>query len=277
MPRTARAGERTLRYLDAPAGGSAVRGVLVLLHAFPLNARMWEPQLPLAALGWRIVAPQLRQFDLDGGAEAAAQTIDDYASDTIDLAAGLGLTSAIIGGLSLGGYVAFAVMRRQPSLFRGLVLADTRPQSDSPEGIEARKAMLKLVADAGPAAIAGQMLPKLVGSPTRSGRPDLVETIRSLALSSSTAAITGALKAMMSRPDSTGLLSSISCPTCIVVGAEDEVTPPAVAEEMHRAIPGSQLSVIAAAGHLSSIERPDAFNRALGRFLSSSSLAAHTP
>src|SRR5690349_4640547 len=94
-----------LRYLDAPPGGRP-RGTLVLIHAFPLNARMWQAQLALADRGWHVVAPHLRGFD--GAATPPAATIDDYAGDVIDLLDTLHVGSAVIAGLSLGGYVAFA-------------------------------------------------------------------------------------------------------------------------------------------------------------------------
>jgi pimeloyl-ACP methyl ester carboxylesterase len=130
------------RYLDVPAAGDRPRGTLVLLHAFPLNARMWEPQLALASHGWRVIAPHLRGFD-GGVDEPGDSSVDDYAGDVIDLLDSLHIKDAVIGGLSMGGYVAFALVRRAPSYVRGLILADTRSQADTPEGVENRKKMLK--------------------------------------------------------------------------------------------------------------------------------------
>jgi 3-oxoadipate enol-lactonase len=111
------------------------------------------------------------------------------------------------------------------------------------------------------------MLAKLLGETTRRHHPEIVDRVRSLVLSSSADAIAGAITALMKRPDSTGLLASIHCPTLIVVGSEDTVTPPTLSEEMHKAIPGSELVVIPGAGHLSSIEQPRSFNAALAPFL----------
>src|SRR5262245_24883363 len=103
-----------LRYLErAPASTVRRRAVLVLIHAFPLNARMFEPQLAMADRGWRVIAPQLRGFD--GGAnDPAASSVDDYAGDVIDLLDTLHVDEAVIGGVSMGGYVAFAVFRHAP-------------------------------------------------------------------------------------------------------------------------------------------------------------------
>jgi 3-oxoadipate enol-lactonase len=257
-----------LRYLEALPSSRAARrrGALVLLHAFPLNARMWEPQFALAEHGWRVVAPQLRGFD-DGEQDPAASSIDDFAADVIDLLDALHIDEAVIGGLSMGGYVALALFRHAPRYFQGLVLADTRVDADTPEAVEGRMRMLALVRAKGPSAVADQMLPKLLGATTRATRPDIVERVRSLALSNSADAIAGAVTALMTRPDSTALLPAIHCPALILVGAEDIVTPPALSETLHNGIGGSELTVVPQAGHLSSIERPAAFNDALARFL----------
>ena len=226
---------------------------------------MWEPQLALADRGWRVVAPQLRGFD--GAAEPVAASVDDYAGDMIDLVDSLGIESAVIGGLSMGGYIALAIFRHAPRYFRGMVLADTRSHADTPEGVEGRKRMLQLVRDKGPAAVADEMLPKLLGETTRRTRPELVSRVRDLILANSTEAIAGAITALMTRPDSTPLLSSIHCPTLILVGEEDSVTPPPLSEEMQRRIGGAELAIIPGAGHLSNLEQPSAFNDAVARFL----------
>jgi pimeloyl-ACP methyl ester carboxylesterase len=111
------------------------------------------------------------------------------------------------------------------------------------------------------------MLPKLLSETTRRTRPDVVERVRSLATASSAEAIAGAIRALMTRADSTPLLSTIHVPTLIVVGEADTLTPPALSEEMHRAIAGSELVVVPGAGHLSNLEQPEAFNGAVARFL----------
>ncbi len=262
--REIRAGARRLRYVDSTPAGPA-RGTLLLIHAFPLNARMWEPQLALSARGWRVVAPQLRGFD--GGDDPPASSMDDYAADAVQLLDALGIERAVIGGVSMGGYATFAVLRRAAARAQAIVLADTRPQADTPEAKEGRQRMLQLLDDAGPPAVAEQMIPRLLGETTRSTRPEIVERTRALALASSKEAIAGAIRALMSRPDSTVLLGSIACPALIVAGEEDAITPPDVHREMHRALRRSELVIVPAAGHLASLEQPDVFNDALARFL----------
>ena len=227
---------------------------------------MWEPQLALADHGWHVVAPELRGFD-GGDADPRATSMDDYAGDVIDLLDALHVEDAVVGGLSMGGYVAFAVFRHAPRYVRALVLADTRSEADTPEGVACRKQMLQLVGEKGAPAIADTMIPKLLGETTRASRPDVVERVRSLILSSSSDAIAGAIRALMSRQDSTPLLPTIHCPTLVVVGEEDTLTPRQLSDLIHGAIAGSELAVIPKAGHLSSLEQPDAFNEVLTRFL----------
>lgn len=269
MPSTGR-----LRYLEAPArlqaaAGPSPRalGTLVLLHAFPLNARMWEPQLVLAEQGWRVIVPQLRGFD-GGHHDPPAASMDDYAGDLVDLLDALHVERAVIGGLSMGGYVAFALLRHAPTYVGGLILADTRAPADTPEGRQGRERMLALLAEQGPAGIADEMMPKLLGETTRREQPALVERVRALILSGSNEAIAGAIRALMTRPDATPLLPPLHVPTLIVVGEEDVLTPPANSESMHQAVHGSDLVILPKAGHLSSLEQPEAFNAAVARFLS---------
>ena len=256
-----------LRYLEAtPPATERPRGVVVLLHAFPLNARMWDGQLALANGGWRVIAPHFRGVD-GGTGDPPATSLEDYAGDVIDLLDALHVEDAVIGGLSMGGYATFAILRRAPRYVRGLILADTRSQADTPEGVAGRTRMLQLLAEKGPSAVVDEMIPKLLGASTRASRPELGDRVRALALSNPAEAIAGAIRALMTRPDSTPLLRTIHCPTLIVVGEEDTLTPPALSEEMHRAIPGSELVIVPGAGHLSSVEQPDAFNSALAAFL----------
>jgi 3-oxoadipate enol-lactonase len=262
-----------LRYLDIPPrlssdSGSRGRaiGTLVLIHGFPLSAHMWEPQFALSEEGWRIIAPHLRGFD-DGDGGRPATSMDDFAGDVIDLLDTLHVEQAVMAGLSMGGYVTFAMLRNAPSYFQGLILADTRPQADTPEGKAARQGMLTLVRDKGPSAVADDMLPKLLGESTRQHHPGLIDEVRTIILSNGAEAIAGAITAMMTRPDSTATLSTIKLPTLIVVGEEDTLTPPQLSVDMHNAISGSELVRISKAGHMANFEQPQAFNDAVAKFL----------
>lgn len=256
-----------VHYIEAlPPPSVRSRGTLLLLHAFPLNARLWQSQLVLAGRGWHVVAPHVRGAD---GAEdeRPINSIDDYAADLIDLLDALHVQDAVVGGMSMGGYLAFALIRHAHTYVRGLILADTKAEGDAPEALEGRQKMLALVEKKGVGAVVDEMIPKLLGETTRAQNAHVVERVRALAMANSVEAVSGMIRALMSRPDSTPLLASIRVPTLIVVGDEDTITPPSAAESMHARIAGSELVRIPAAGHLSNLEQPDDFNAALARFL----------
>mgnify|MGYP002785455122 CR=1 FL=1 len=251
-----------------PPAHVPVRGTLVLIHAFPVNARFWEAQLGLANEGWHVLAPHLRGFGEAEGGTAADTRIDDYASDVEALLAERGVGSAVIGGLSTRGYTAFALYRRAPQLVRGLILADTRAEADPPGARPNRLRLIDAARVGGVSAVADEMVPKLLGATTHARRPDVVAAVRALIGESHADAPIGALHALMTRPDSTPLLGSITVPTLVIVGDEDELTPPALSEKIARGIPGAQLVTIPGAGHFPNLERPEAFNAAVVAFLS---------
>lgn len=257
---------RSLRYLESGAGR-----VVVLLHAFPLSADQWLPQLHRVPAGWRFIAPDLRGFR---GAGAAFEdpgltglSIDDYADDVIALMAHLEIERAIIGGVSMGGYVAFGMQRRAPDRVAGLVLSNTRSIPDSEQAREGRARMIQVAETEGADGIAREMLPKLLGATSQKHQPDLVEAVRRLIKMNSTEGIVAALGALRDRPDSTPLLSTITFPTLIITGDEDTIIAATEAEEMHRAIPGSTLVTLTGTGHLSNLENPFGWRQALDSWL----------
>jgi pimeloyl-ACP methyl ester carboxylesterase len=250
-----------------PAARDAqARGTLVLIHGFPLRPVMWEPQFLLAAHGWRIIVPELRGFG-EGHDDPPTTSIDDYAGDIIDLLDALHIETAVIGGLSMGGYTAFAMFRHAPGYFQAIILADTKSAGDSAEAVAGRKSMQQLARAQGAGAIADALVPKLIGETTKLGRPRVVQDLRAQITGNSVDAITGALEALMTRPDSTPTLAAIHCPALILVGDEDVLTPPALSEQMQHGIAGSELVVIPGAGHMSNMEQPELFTAALARFL----------
>jgi pimeloyl-ACP methyl ester carboxylesterase len=272
---------RAVRYRDTgggrtPGSTSDARDghVIVLLHAFPLTAEMWAPQLADLPSAWRAVAPDLRGFGGSsrrqaglGGAEVPARGMDDYASDVLALLDTLEIPAAVIGGLSMGGYVAFSLFRLAPTRVRALLLADTRAEADADAARQNRMIMLATLEASGPPAIADAMLPKLLALASRREHPDLERDVRRLIESNSREAIADAIRCLMSRPDSRPLLSSIAVPVQLIAGSDDELTPVALHEEMQASLPDASLTIIEGAGHLSNLERPDVFNRTLSRFL----------
>ena len=242
------------RWLESGAGWP-----VLLLHAFPLNAEMWRPQLERVPDGWRFIAPDLRGFGRSrpsGAAGAPIASLDDYAADLEVLLDHLKIDEAVIGGLSMGGYVTFALFRRAPDRFTGMLLADTRSQADTPEGRAARLSMRAVLAEARSACRRRPDAAEAAVRGTRSREPELVERTRRLILANASDAIDQAIVAMMERPDSTPDLASVNVPALVVVGEQDAMTPPADAERLHAALPRSILTVIPGAGHLSNLERP---------------------
>ena len=258
---------RLVSYLEVEPAAAAGRGTLVLVHAFPLAAEMWEPQLAAPPEGWRVVAPDLAGFGRSFPAPASA-TFEDDAGDLLALLDHLGEKQAVVAGLSMGGYVAFALLRLAPERVRGLVLADTRPDADSPEARRSRQDMLNTLDRDGVEAVVEGMLPRLLGATTLETRPGVAARVREIGRRQRTEGIRAAIHRLMGRPDSTPLLPAIRCPALVVAGAQDAITGPDIARGMQREIPGARLALLESAGHLSNLEQPDAFNAALGEFLS---------
>jgi 3-oxoadipate enol-lactonase len=251
-----------MAYDDTGGSGAA----LVLLHGFPFDRSMWEGQAEALGGEFRIVAPDLRGLgETPLGTDAVS--IEAMAEDVAALLDELKLESVLLGGLSMGGYVAFEFFRKFPERVRALVLADTRPQADTEEGRRAREENAQRALKEGMAPIVESMLPKLLSAETRERGGELLERVRLMMLRTSPEGAAAALRAMASRRDQTDLLPSIKVPTLIVVGNEDVVTPPADAEAMNEKIEGSRLVVVEGAGHLSNVERPGEFNRALFEFI----------
>jgi pimeloyl-ACP methyl ester carboxylesterase len=260
-------GSRTIAYLDSAPGQKDLRA-LVLLHAFPIGANLWEPQIKSIPDGWRLITPDLRGFggstELDS---ASVISMSDYADDVVDLLNELEVTRAVVGGCSMGGYAALALYQSRPDLFDGLVLANTRAGADSPEARANRRNMLALVDREGPSGVAREMMPKLLGKTTHEAKPDAEATVRRLIKQQSPIAVRNAIQRMMHRNDSMPLLARVSVPTLVITGTEDEMIPVEESRRMAGAIPGARLVIIPGAGHLANLEQPAAFNAALNEFL----------
>ena len=241
---------------------------LVLLHAFPVNRRMWAAEREALAPRYRVITPDFRGHGESGLAEEDS-TMERLAEDVCGLLDELKLERVVLGGLSMGGYAAFAFLRRHAGRVAALILADTRAGADSEDGRKARYDSAALAEKEGAGVIAERLLPKLLGATTQANKPEVVAAVRAMILSTPPAGIARALRGMAARSDSTPLLGAIRVPTLILVGEEDTLTPPAESEAMAKAIPGAALVKIPAAGHLANLEQPAAFTRALEDFLGS--------
>jgi pimeloyl-ACP methyl ester carboxylesterase len=253
-----------VNYLDEGAGDQTV----LFVHGFPFQASMWEPQIPVAlGAGRRAVAPDLPGYGAsDVPAERSAYSIDGYADLVAALVGALGLGRVVVVGLSMGGYIALAVARRHPEVLAGLVLADTRPDPDTPEGRKGRSDQQAVVEEQGVAPLVDGLLARVL-APASPRRAEVAARLGDMMRSTAPAGWIGALEAMKERPDQTGLLPSIAVPVLVVVGESDALVPLAVAEAMAKAIPGARLEVVPEAGHVSNLENPDVFNRVLSEFL----------
>lgn len=258
----AKAGRFELHYRDSGGSGPP----LVFLHGFPLSGSMWAPQIEGLGSRWRVLAPDLPGF---GGSplpgEPSAWRMDDYAEAVRAFLSHLGLERAVVVGLSMGGYVAFSLLRQAPSTVSALVLVDTRAEADSEEARRGREAQQEEVRASGTDALARRLVERIL-APSRLEDEEMVEEVLSL-MKQPAEGYLAALEAMKRRPDSTPDLGRIQVPTLVVVGEEDVLTPPPLARAMAEAIPGARLAVLPGAGHLANLEDVGAFHDALTPFL----------
>jgi len=236
---------------------------LVLVHAFPFDGRMWTATAKALDGRCRVIAPDMPGFGEStlGGRD---RSIADMADDLALLLDWLGLDSATIGGLSMGGYVSLAFAARHKQRLERLILADTRAAADSEAARAGRAAALALVDAQGVPALVERQLVALL-SP---GASEAVRAqVRGIGNAQRPAGVKAGICALRDRPDRQNELSAIGCPTLVLVGKEDKISPPAEMAAMGAAIPGSRLVEIGAAGHLSNLENPTDFVAAVASFI----------
>ncbi|PYO15583.1 MAG: hypothetical protein DMD31_04800 [Gemmatimonadetes bacterium] len=242
-------------------------GVPVLfVHGFPFDRTMWRHQLA-ALTRWKRIAPDLR--GAGASTPAAAQdgySIARYADDLVAILDALGVREAVVCGLSLGGYVVFELVRRHADRVKAVLLVDTKPDADAPDAKRERDKLAALVEREGPDPLVSRLLPTLLGQHTQ---PEVAEQVREMARRWSVPGLVGALRALRDRPDSTATLRQIRVPALVLVGSEDQIAPPAGAQEMAARIPNAQFQVVPAAGHLAPLEQPLVTTRLIADFLSS--------
>ena len=245
---------------------SGVGQPIVLLHGFPFNRTLWREQVGALSERYCVITVDLRGHG-ETPATRAPATMEEMAGDVAALLDDLRIERVVLGGLSMGGYVALAFCRLFPGRVGALVLADTRPQADTDEARLTREETAARAIAEGMHTVADAMLPKLLAPSTQEERPEVVARVREMILNTDPQGAASALRGMAVRRDHTEFMREINCPTLIIVGSLDPITPLADAELMNREIRGSRLEVIAGAGHVSNVERPAEFNRALENFL----------
>ncbi len=246
-----------------------VRGqgpAILFIHGFPLDHATWE--YPVAHLeGWMRVAPDLRGMG-QSDAPDLGYSMATYAQDLLALLTALGVDKAVVCGHSMGGYVAFEMARLAREKIRALVLVGTRAEADSPEMRKARDASIAQAREGGAEAIATSLLPRLISDQSREGKPQLAERVHRIMAGTPVAGLIGAIGAMRDRPDSLPLLRSLDrLPALVLVGDEDVLSPVDRSQAMVDALPHGSLSIVAGAGHLPAMERPEITVALLSRFL----------
>lgn len=230
---------------------------LLLIHAFPLDARMWETQLGSLGARLPVVAPHLPGFGGTEGPEVLTMALAaEHCVRALDEA---GVDTAIVCGLSMGGYVAFELWRGARPRVAALVLADTRAEPDPPEGAAARRALAERLKAEGHGFLVEEPPPLL----SEDAPADLREQVKAWIADQPPAAIAAASLGMAERPDSVPDLPGIDVPTLVITGTADRLIPPDVTAGIAERVPGAELVRIEAAGHLSNLEAPEAFTTAI--------------
>ncbi len=239
---------------------------LLLIHGFPFYGRMWSGQLDSLSGVARVLVPDLPGFG--DSPVMGAPSMDQYAEDCLAVLDALDIMEPIvIGGLSMGGYIAFAAARLFPLRVRGLILCSTRAGADSAQGKTGRDKTIAQVKESGTSVVTEGMYPKLLSPENYEAKPDVAADLKQIMKGATAEGVIAALTAMRDRPDSTAMLADLHIPTLIIHGKDDQVIPPAEAEAMAKAIPHNDLHIIDQAGHLPNLEQPEEFDRVVKKFL----------
>jgi 3-oxoadipate enol-lactonase len=239
---------------------------VVLLHPFPVHHEFWLPVAELLRGRYRLILPDLRGHGASGIGEGPA-TMQKQAADLVRVLEDAGVGRAVFVGVSLGGYLLFEFLRRHRDRVTGLALCHTKAQADTPEARAVRLQAAAEVLERGTEPFFERMLPQLMGKSTHTARPDLVRAALLMMRSMSAEDVSGVQRGMADRPDSVATLAAIKVPTLLVTGDEDILTGVAEAEFMRKNIPGSDLKIIARAGHYSPWEQPGEVGKLLRQFL----------
>ena len=252
-----------LTYIAANTATSGTGNhAVLLLHAFPLSAAMWQPQIDaLTKAGFTVIAPNA--FGIEGSEEKESWSFTDYAHELSNLLESLKIEKVTVVGLSMGGYQAFEFYRLYPEKTISLVLCDTRAEADAPEARTTREEFIKAVHGAGAEEAIRRMLPNYFASGTYTAKPELVTHVKDIIRKQPAKVITATMRAIMMRTDASPLLSTIHCPVLVLAGEDDKATPPETNKSISSRIPGAQFRLLADAGHISNMEQPEEFNRAL--------------
>lgn len=238
---------------------------LVLIHGFPLDHQIWAAQLTGLGDCCRVIAVDLKGFGESVSTEVF--TMESLADELHQLLAQIGALPCVIGGLSMGGYVALAFAEKFLANLKGFILVDSKSEADPQAAKENRQKLADLAMHSGTIAVAAQMLPKMLAPSTFCEKPEVVKTLQQIMEGVPPVTIANACYAMRDRPNRTSILSSFTCPSLIVLGELDAVIPASLGEAMKQLMPHGQLALIPKAGHLPPMEQPEAFNEVARQFI----------
>lgn len=255
-----------MRYIDI---GISTGIPVIFIHGFPFSHRMWTSQggqTEALAGTHRIIA-----YDVRGHGESEVgdghYSIEFFVDDLIALMNHLSVEKAILCGLSMGGYIALRAIERHPERVMGLILCDTRSEADPNEGKVKRSQAIKDLEENGLKIYAENFVKSVFAPESLQSKADSVKMIQSIIERTSPVAIRGTLLALAARTDTTAALPFIKCPTLILTGEKDLLTPPSAAQSMHEKIPNSEIHIIPKAAHMSNLENSAEFNSHLVPFV----------
>ena len=256
-------GTNNTAYLES---GDVIKLPVIFIHGFPFDKRMWENQLLELKDEYRCIA-----YDVRGHGDSKAGEVDFsialFAEDLIALMDALQIEKAVIVGLSMGGYIAMNAIQKYSHRFAGLVLCDTQCAADTAEAKGKRKKTIAFILRNGLAVYAEESLKNLFALASFQTKPQEVSFIHNTILHTPATTICRTLQALADRKETCKVLPQMNFPVLILVGAEDKITSPEVAQKMQELISGSELAIIPEAGHLSNLENPIQFNLKLKDFL----------
>tara|TARA_R110002111_G_scaffold259308_1_gene329287 strand:- start:91051 stop:91857 length:807 start_codon:yes stop_codon:yes gene_type:complete len=262
------------QFVDQPVNGINMRvhmagsgPPLLFVHGFPLNSRMWQAQIEWFKKEFTVLIPDLRGFGASDVTRGTV-TMEQHAHDLNTLLDELKLAEPVIFcGLSMGGYIAWEFWNHFPQRLRAFILCDTRSESDSEEGVNNRLKMVDLVLKHGPESISSSMIPNLISETSQLNQPEVSKSLIEMIESTDREGIAASQRGMAVRKDFTDQLIDIKVPALLIVGSEDQLTPPAVMKNMSSRLPHAKYLEVPDAGHMSPMEAPDIVNQAMEDFL----------
>lgn len=239
---------------------------IILAHAFPFSHEMWAPQVEMLNDRWRVVTFDVRGLGRSDPGSGEFK-LDDYVDDVMRIMDDLGIGRAVVGGLSMGGYVNMRLCERAPERVRAMVLCSTRSEADNADALAMRQTWIEIVKHRGVRAFAEDFIKKLFSPQTYMSAPQIIDHQLAIIEGHQPIGMIGAIRALSTRRDMTPGLAKVAVPTLILYGEEDALTPVAIGREIQARIAGSEFHAIPAAAHMCNLENPEQFNERLYDFL----------